>query len=202
MTSKNQNPSDNIPTGAAMTGEPSFLTRYNRMPIPADMAHTKLIGVGQFEIGIQFRELRDDIVARQNLERAKGDTRGKVENLDDVGVAIHVFYVSDDKLTEVLRFDCFNDEPHYHYVNWAAKRNDIVWLDPTAMGDSLQWSIHAIATRLQPMVDFALGEDHALVVDQKQLDQKLPLIAAAAYAAASGASLDRDTQDGDRLCGA
>jgi hypothetical protein len=177
-----------------MTGDPSYLTKYDHMPIPADMARTKLIAVGEFEFGIQFRELRDDTVAEQKLERASGDTRGKVENLDDVGVAIHVFYTDVDRCVEVLRFDCFHDEPHYHYVNWDTKRNDIVWLDPTAMGDCLQWSLQTIATRLQPMVDHALGAGHGLEIDQQELDKKLPQIAAAAYAAASGQYLDRENK--------
>lgn len=164
----------------------SYLTYYDQMPIPADLERTLIIPLGDVAVGIQFRELRDDIVAQQNLEKASGATRGKVENLDDVGVALHVFDCRNNTRVEILRFDCFDDEPHYHYVNWDDRRNEVAWLDPVVVGDPLLWSLRTLATRLPVMIEYALGADHGIVVDQKHLDTKLPEIAAAAHAARVG----------------
>ncbi len=161
----------------------SYLTYYDQMPIPVNIKLTHFISLGELEVGIQFRELRDDIVAQNTLEKAKGDTRGKVENLDDIGVALHIFYQRKGERVEVLRFDCFDKEPHYHYINWDERRNEVAWIDPITTADALTWCLEVIANRLPSMLDYALGPNHAITIDQTLIDRQLSTIATTAHRA-------------------
>ena len=59
----------------------------------------------------------------------------------DEGVTIHVFDADDGH--EYLRFDVFDDEPHYHYIHRTddGRRvvNNVIDFDVTAHGDMLPW---------------------------------------------------------------
>ena len=60
----------------------------------------------------------------------------------DEGVTIHVFDAGDGH--EYLRFDVFDDEPHYHYVHRTVDDtvvNNVVDFDTVAHGDMLAWTL-------------------------------------------------------------
>ena len=78
----------------------------------------------------------------------------------------------------MLRFDCFKVAPHYHYRNWAAKKNERVFLDYTAEGDPLAWTLDKIKTRLPIMLIRCEAEDVARDIDQQEVEAALPKIAA------------------------
>src|SRR3954466_1923010 len=111
------------------------ITRYDRMPIPPVDANPQYFQAGAVRIGVEFRVLSDDVVAqiRGTLESATGTDTGQLTELDDTGVSLHVFVAGQ----EHLRFDCFREDPHYHYVGWARKSNEVLHLDPVADGDPL-----------------------------------------------------------------
>ena len=67
--------------------------------------------------------------------------------LSDQGIGINVWADVDDNEVEVLRFDCFDHEPHYHYG--PEKRNERLMLDKTTEGDSLEWTLGLLRERLQ-----------------------------------------------------
>lgn len=161
----------------------AYITYYDQMPIPADMACTELFEAGDVAFGVQFRTLTDELVAAQSLVAASGNKRGKVTGLNDYGVALHVFDNTGPKMVECLRFDCFHGEAHYHYVNWAELRNEMAYMDPVAFGDPLAWSLNAIRTRLACMIECALGSSWTGTIDSRLLDQVLPQVAASAYRA-------------------
>ena len=52
---------------------------------------------------------------------------------DDFGATLHVCGTADG--LEHLRFDCFENEPHYHYIDQAAGANVVVRIDELAVGD-------------------------------------------------------------------
>ena len=82
-----------------------------------------IIGEGTIKFGIEYRDL-----------------------LHDQGVCIHVLGdVSEDDEHELLRFDCFDHEPHYHYG--PQKLNERLMLDKTTAGDSLDWTLGNIRSR-------------------------------------------------------
>jgi len=123
----------------------------------ADPAQTTYITAGMLRFGIEYRRLQNDR-----------------------GICIHVFGGPDDQQDEVLRFDCFDREPHYHYA-WS-KYDRYVPLDPAAEGDPLQWTLTRLRTRLPAMLIQAGELDLARTFDQRDIDTALPKIAAWAEA--------------------
>ena len=55
---------------------------------------------------------------------------------------------------EYLRFDCFDNEPHYHYIHDSTDPyiNNVVVYDPFACGDMLPFAIGCLRTRLAEML--------------------------------------------------
>ncbi len=94
---------------------------------------------------------------------------------NDRGVCIHVFHELHGGQDELLRFDCFERAPHYHYA-WS-KNDQYVPLDTTAEGDPLQWTLTRLRTRLPAMLIRAGAADLARTLDQRDIDAALPTIA-------------------------
>lgn len=159
------------------------ITRYDKMPIPPIEAHTEYFDAGVIRIGVEYRVLNDLAVAaiRATLEGAQGAETGRLENLDDSGVSLHVFGGDGEQVREHLRFDCFIEEPHYHYVGWARKTNEVLQIDPVADGDPLAWALERIRTRLPQMLVRAGAEDIARRVDPQSIEAILPRVMEAAY---------------------
>ena len=157
-------------------------TRYSLMPIPPIAEHTRLFEVGAVTIGVEYRLLNNEIVERnQERQNKKLPDRGEI---DDRGVSLHVYAnQAGGEREERLRFDCFDEGPHYHYVNWAEGANDIVKLDTIADGDSLAWSLERIRTRLPQMLARAGADDVAAKVDPNAIEAIMPQVSEAAYRA-------------------
>ena len=93
-----------------------------------------------------------------------------------------MFATQDDgERLERLRFDCFDEDPHYHYVDWQGQANDIVQIDAVADGDPLTWALDRIRTRLPQMLARAGAGDVARRVDPSALEAVLPRVSEAAY---------------------
>jgi hypothetical protein len=118
----------------------------------ADPAQTTYISAGVLRFGIEYRRLQND-----------------------QGICIHVFRGPDDQQDEVLRFDCFERQPHYHYA-WS-QNDHYVALDAAAEGDALQWTLTHLRTRLPAMLIRADASDLARLLDQRDIDAALPKIA-------------------------
>jgi len=66
------------------------------------------------------------------------------------GASVHVFDAETQE--EWLRFDCFDNHPHYHYILQGSQHN-IVWgYDPVANGPMFQWTIKTLRDGLVPML--------------------------------------------------
>ena len=159
------------------------VTRYSVMPIPPVEAQTAWFEAGPVRIGVEYRLLTDAVAAANPLAAAAGDERGQTAELDDRGVALHVCGEQDGEWREFLRFDCFVEDPHYHYVSWRAKANEMIHLDPVADGDPLAWALERIRTRLPQMLARAGAADIAARVDPAEIERALPRVAEAAYCA-------------------
>ena len=147
------------------------------MPIAPVDEHTQLFEAGDVTIGVEYRLLTNDIVSR-SVERQGKTLEGE---FDDRGVSLHVYAGVDG--AERLRFDCFDEGPHYHYVNWTDQANEIVQIDPVADGDPLAWALDRIRTRLPQMLARAGASDTAASVDMAAIESVLPRVAEAAYRA-------------------
>jgi hypothetical protein len=158
------------------------ITRYDVMPIPPVDAQTEYIDAGAVRFGVEYRLLTDAIAARTALE-ASGQDTADTESFDDRGVSIHVFGSDDTECLEYLRFDCFDEDPHYHYVSWKARSNEMLHIDPIADGDPLRWALERIRTRLPQMLERAGAAHIAERLDPRLVDEALPRVAEAAYRA-------------------
>ena len=157
-----------------------LVTRYSVMPIPAVAERERSFAAGGLRIGVEYRLLTDAIAAAAELEDASGDTRGQTTELDDRGVALHVYAEQDGEEREFLRFDCFQEDPHYHYVSWREKRNDMVHIDPVTAGDPLEWALDRLGDRLAEMLRRAGAPDVAERMDAAAVADLLPEVRAAA----------------------
>jgi hypothetical protein len=159
------------------------ITRYDLMPIPPLEAHTTWFDAGNLRIGVEYRLLSDAIASASTVEGASGgDSAGRVR--DDRGVSLHVCGVGPDGApVEYLRFDCFEEDPHYHYVSWRDKTNEMLHIDPVADGDPLDWALERIRTRLAAMLQRAGAEDLARRIDAAELEAIWPRVSATAWKA-------------------
>jgi len=159
------------------------ITRYELMPIPPVDSQTEYFEAGAVSFGVEYRLLDDAIAAANDLEGAEGQDGGG--SFDDRGVSLHVFGSAAEGETplEYLRFDCFDEDPHYHYVSWKQKSNEMIHLDPVADGDPLSWALERIRTRLPQMLERAGAADVAARVDLREVEDVMPKVSEAAWRA-------------------
>ena len=86
-----------------------------------------------------------------SLPESSVDASGTV--YDDFGATVHVCDAADS--VEYLRFDCFESEPHYHYINPSEGENLICRIDEVAEGDPIAWTVGRLRDRLPEMLDLA-----------------------------------------------
>ena len=64
------------------------------------------------------------------------------EIMDDQGLCLQVDSEIDGNDTEILRFDCFDQAPHYHYG--PENHNIRLFMDKTTAGNPLGWTINIL----------------------------------------------------------
>ena len=151
---------------------------YGIPPQPPIDENTTYFAAGALTIGVEYRDVNPD-----NLVDTYKDNPAYLAELlakppaggfTDEGVSIHV--CATDGGHEYLRFDVFDDEPHYHYIHAGDEVvNNVIDFDEQAHGEMLPWVIERLRTRLPEMLPHAKGDalvpqiDHALldpVIDQ------------------------------------
>jgi hypothetical protein len=135
-----------------------------------DIGKTK-IACGPVCFALQYRLLDGGAPHSQG-------TGGRGGSDADQGVCIQVVGNVDGKETELLRFDCFDNRPHYHYE--PEKKNVRVMLDPTVAGNPIRWTMSQLRSRLPAMLAHAGYGDLAVQIDPSSLMQKLPEVEAKA----------------------
>ena len=164
----------------------THVTKYDRMPLPPIEARTTWFEVGPVAIGVEYRELDDAIAAAAEHQGAVGTAgtgaAGAV-GLEDRGVSLHVCGVEGGARSEYLRFDCFAEDPHYHYVSWKERTNHMLHLDAVAEGDPLVWALGRIRDRLGEMLARAGAADLAARIDRDAVLRILPRVSEAAFRA-------------------
>ena len=125
---------------------------YDVMPIPMVEEHCVEVTAGVVTFVVESRHLTDEII--NHNARSQGRPDGVLDLVvDDGGPSLHVLG-SDDR-REHLRFDCFEHEPHYHYVRHHDGTNLVVAVDVHALGDPLGFTMTAVRHRLPEMLEFA-----------------------------------------------
>jgi hypothetical protein len=119
--------------------------RFEQLPIPMITEHCIPVDAGAVQLIVESRQLTNEIVN----ETFGGTTVAKIP-FDDFGASLHVCGTADG--LEHLRFDCFEHEPHYHYIDQAAITNTVVRIDELAVGDPIEFSLACVAHHLPEML--------------------------------------------------
>jgi hypothetical protein len=119
--------------------------RFTQLPIPMVPEHCISVDAGSVQLVVESRRLTNEII------RATYD--GSVTTdipFDDFGATLHVCGTADG--LEHLRFDCFENEPHYHYIEQHEGANTVVRIDELAVGDPVEFSLACVEFRLPGML--------------------------------------------------
>ena len=90
----------------------------------------------------------------------------------DGGPSVRVYGEADGENIQLLRFDCFRKDPHYHYD--PSGKNDQRHLDKASVPDSVAWTIEQLRENLVEMIHTAGYNSVADNVDQAAVAQVLP----------------------------
>jgi hypothetical protein len=118
---------------------------YEQSPIPMVREHCITVDAGAVQLVIESRRLTNAIIEETYPDRALSGIP-----FDDHGATLHV--VGTDDGLEHLRFDCFEQEPHYHYIHNSAGGNTVVRIDELAVGDPIGFSLDCVEYHLPDML--------------------------------------------------
>ena len=121
--------------------------RSTGMPLPVDLAQCTFVEAGPIRFAVAARQLTDEIIQAAYPTRDPAETVG---GWDDQGPTVHVFGSADG--LEHLRFDCFENEPHYHYILNTQGGNIVCRLDDHANGDPIEWAVGRLRDQLPEML--------------------------------------------------
>jgi hypothetical protein len=170
-------------------------TVYTVPPIPPDPEHTTYVDAGALSIGVEHR-LLDAAELAANYE---GEAMDEIEQaldgnvVEDNGVSIHVTGSADGH--EYLRFDMFEQGPHYHYIDVSGETQTIVDYDRVALGEMLPWALQQLRTRLVPMLENAGATELLRTLDVKRIDASLAEVEKLAREAQSALDAQRAGQE-------
>jgi hypothetical protein len=119
--------------------------RYDQLPIPMVTERCIPVDAGAVQLVVESRKLTNEII-----EGASHDVVDAEVLFDDFGATLHVCGTADG--LEHLRFDCFENEPHYHYIEQANGANTVVRIDELAVGDPIDFSLACIEHHLPDML--------------------------------------------------
>ena len=154
-------------------------------PVPENLTTFE---AGNLSIGVEYRDVDPEgllATYRDNpAHLAELLARSPEGGFTDEGVSLHVFDATDGH--EYVRFDVFDDDPHYHYNHHGSEVvNNVIEFDVTAHGDMLPWALERIRTRLPEMLTEAGGAHLVAGLDQEAIEQALGRVAPIAEAAQS-----------------
>jgi hypothetical protein len=119
--------------------------RYDQLPIPMVTEHCIPVDAGPVQLVVESRVLTNEIIQ----DTFHGAIAADIP-FDDFGATLHVCGTTDG--LEHLRFDCFENEPHYHYIDQAAGANTVVRIDELAVGDPVDFSLACVEHHLSDML--------------------------------------------------
>src|ERR671922_1750662 len=98
--------------------------------------------------------------------------------MPDQGVSLQVASCEGGEEKELLRFDCFDQRPHYHYD--PGDKNERYDMDKTTAGNPISWTMKQLRTRLPAMLERAGFAEVAHKLDCDMVLQKLDQVEEAA----------------------
>ena len=164
---------------------------YNMPPQPPEQANTTYLQAGAVTFGVEYR-----VLDPQMLRETYKDNPAQLAELQErspeggfyaEGLSLHVVGADGH---EYLRFDLFDNPPHYHYNHPAVGdtyTNNVVDYDAAANGPMLDWALARLRARLPDMLREAGGAAIADRVDPVVVDKALTEVQSLADAARSPA---------------
>ena len=126
---------------------------YAIQPQPPVEENMRYFDAGALRFGVEYRALDPESLVETYKDRpeelAEMLKQSPEGGFADEGVTVHVFDATDGH--EYLRFDMFDDEPHYHYIHKTTDGsivNNVIDFDVPALGDMLPWTFERLRTRL------------------------------------------------------
>ncbi|MCB0971523.1 MAG: hypothetical protein KDA97_08410 [Acidimicrobiales bacterium] len=161
-------------------------TTYTVQPEPPDPRCTVWIDAGSVRFGVESRHVDPEALRESYRDDPEGwaeiEAASPEGGFSDDGVSLHVVDAASGH--EYLRFDAFDEEPHYHYVADSGDRNQVIAFDATANGDPLDWSLARLEARLAPMLVRAGAEGLVARLDDERVADGLARVRAVAHEAA------------------
>jgi len=90
----------------------------------------------------------------------------------DRGPSLQVLGDVDGKRVQLLRFDCFEDEPHFHYDPQG--KNNRIFLNKTRVSDPIAWSMDYLRGNFASLIRIAGYSGLADRLDEAALTAALP----------------------------
>jgi hypothetical protein len=148
-------------------------------PIAPLEACTTYFDAGTVRFGVEHRELNEQIINENFGSDPAALARVVAMHADngfpeDEGLSLHVFDCQRE--IEVLRFDMFATDPHYHYMP-GSSYHIVVPYDPAASGDMLKWTCSALTNRLPQLLRNGGHEDLAQHLDPELIADALDKVA-------------------------
>ena len=119
--------------------------RFEQLPIPMVTEHCIPVDAGAVQLVVESRVLTNEIIQ----DTFQGAISADIP-FDDFGATLHVCGTTDG--LEYLRFDCFENEPHYHYIEPTKSANTVVRIDELAVGDPIDFSLACVEHHLPEML--------------------------------------------------
>ena len=91
------------------------------------------------------------------------------EATDDGGATVEVYGDVEGQRLQVLRFDCFRKDPHFHYAPGDRSKNTQFHFDSKIAPKALDWSMEQIREHIPEMLHIAGYHALAQQVDRQAL---------------------------------
>lgn len=137
--------------------------------IPHVPEATTYVDAGVVRLGIEGRVVDNEVIER--YRRADSSVPVPDRAVHEEGLSLHVFAAADGR--ELLRFDCFDERPHYHYLVPGLDGITVLYHDELANGPMLAWTIRALRERLGAMLAGVGSEDLANELDDATVDRAM-----------------------------
>jgi hypothetical protein len=159
---------------------------YNMPPQPPVAENTRQLPAGSITFGVEYRDVDPASLSATYADNAaylaELHEKSPEGGFSDSGVSIHVCDTEDGH--EYVRFDIFDDDPHYHYIHPTAPGaqivNNVVAYDTVALGDMLTWTLERLRTRLPAMLEEAGAAELARRLDTDRVAAALDEVQALA----------------------
>lgn len=151
-------------------------------PIPPVLEDTTFVEAGALTFGVEYRILTDEVIDNSPVELDPNRPKG----FNSQGFTVHVYET--DGRAEYLRFDCFDNDPHYHYIT-PGEVNRVIAYDVAGHGDMWSWALDCLRNRLPQMLEQAGATGLAERVDTEQIESAIPQVIRLAHKDVAAGSL-------------